>query len=521
MQKLIFICGVSLVIGTSLLIFLVLLSSKEITLKGTFTEMQPRDLVDSITVKGVVESVNKKNVYTQLNFLIKEVKAQIGDHVEAGQDLCVLDTEDLALSIEQLKAELDISQKSSLSRYEMNKNLYEEASYNLSKNNNAQVISASNVLESARQSLKSAQRVYDDALKDYNDKTDAAVTSSENTLASAKLSLEAKKEEYEKNKLLFESGAVSEYVFTQSENLYNDALNTLNTAQTNYDNAVKLQSRSLEQAKEALDAADSAYKNASAAYSSALSSAEQDLSISKSNLDSAEIALNNDAMLINIQRLEKQLEDSIIKAPDAGTVTAVFAKEGSIANGLLFVIEDTEHLRISSSVKEYDYTKIGTGMEVIIKSDSTGDDEYYGVISKVAPAAVKNALGETSSSSDVEFGIEVDITTETPLKIGMNTRLELVVEKKTGIYCVHYDSLVTDEEGGTFIFVAESAGADTYRLKYIPVEVGMSTDFYLEILSEELKEGMKVMNDAVAVNEAIKALNKTPGQMGDTFIKLI
>jgi multidrug efflux pump subunit AcrA (membrane-fusion protein) len=524
--------------------------------------------VDSITVKGTVESVNKHNVYTLLNFRTKEVNVRNGDHVEKGQVLCVLDTEDLSLSIEQLKAELDMSQQGSLTQYELNKKVYEEASAGLSGNTNAQMISAANALETAKANLDNAQRTYtnmfqdftdnndyqvetarlnlenaeknyDTALKDFNNNTDASVTAAGSAAESARLNLAVMESEYQNNKILFDNGVIAEAVFKQSENLYNDAVNknndaqknleavksaqinaldqlksVLKTAQTNYNSVLTSQDRSLEQAKKTLDMAKAAYENAVAAYDASATSAELDLSRLQASLKTSEIALNNDAMLINIKRLQKQLDDSVVKAPDSGTITAVYAQEGAIATGLLFIIEDTDSLRISSSVKEYDYTKVKTGMEAIIKSDSTGDDEYIGVISSVAPAATKNAIGEIASNYDVEFGITVDITSpETPLRIGMNTRLELVLEKKSGIYCVRYDAVTENENGQTVIFVAEDSGSNAYKLKRIVVDVGMSTDFYREISSEELKDGLKVINDANAIITALKNLDKTPDKI--------
>jgi len=518
--------------------------------------------VNSIKVKGTVESVNKSNVFTSLGFRVKEVAVHIGDYVEEGQVLCVLDTEDLEMSIEQLKAELDISQKSSLNQYENNQRIYDEANGDMSNNRNAQVVAAENSMKSAWVNLQNAQRVYndlyqdyvnnsdyqveasmqsmenarrnyEDAVKDLNDNTDPNVTAAENAAANAKLDLDTKELTYSNNKILYDNGIISEQEYNQSFNLYSDAKNRYDSAQTNFDNAktsqsrtleqlknaldmaesnynnaVTSQKRSLEQAKNTLDAAQTAYSSALDSYNSASSAARQGVDTYKSNLNNSAIALNKDSMLINIQRLEKQLSDSVIKSPKAGTVTAVYAKEGSVVTGLLFVIEDTEHLKISSSVKEYDYSKVQAGMEVIIKSDSTGDTEYYGVISRIDPAAVKNTLGETLSINDVEFGITIDITSEnTPLKIGMNTNLSLVLEKKSDIYCVRYDAVVENEKGENVVFIAENSGSGVYRLRQIAVEIGISNDFYREISSEKLKEGAKVMNDVSMIISELKRLD--------------
>jgi len=57
------------------------------------------------------------------------------------------------------------------------------------------------------------------------------------------------------------------------------------------------------------------------------------------NAARAEISANLTSMEISLEILEKQLEDSVIKAPVSGVVTAVFASEGVPGSGLLFIID--------------------------------------------------------------------------------------------------------------------------------------------------------------------------------------
>ena len=113
---------------------------------------------------------------------------------------------------------------------------------------------------------------------------------------------------------------------------------------------------------------------------------------------------------------------AVIKAPVSGTVTAVIAREGAAGMGLLFIVEDTDNLRIAASFREYDFARIRTGMEVAISSDATGNAEYSGVISRVNPAvkALASAAG---------FEAEVLVTSpNTGLRIGTNARLNIRLE---------------------------------------------------------------------------------------------
>ena len=121
------------------------------------------------------------------------------------------------------------------------------------------------------------------------------------------------------------------------------------------------------------------------------------------------------------------LERSVIRAPINGTVTDVIAREGAVGTGRLFVIEDTDHLRIMIRLRQYDMGRIRPGMNVVITSDATGITEYAGVISRINPAAIQST--GTGSSSVVEFEAEVLVVSQnTGLLIGMNTRLSIILE---------------------------------------------------------------------------------------------
>ena len=79
---------------------------------------------------------------------------------------------------------------------------------------------------------------------------------------------------------------------------------------------------------------------------------------------SANAGANTAVTQESIRQLNQTLDDTKITAPVSGTVTAVYASVGSSGSGLLFVIEDTEHLVVSTSVKGYDLGDVKTGMTV-------------------------------------------------------------------------------------------------------------------------------------------------------------
>ena len=461
-----------------------------------YTEINRNDLISSISVKGNVQSVLKRNVYSTLNMTVKSVETKVGDAVESGQVLCYLDKEDLELNIEQMNAELRASIQSSEKQIETSEKTFKDAEENLRSGSNAQILSAESAVRNAKVSLDTAQSNYTNLLNDYNRGTGASRKSAESAVVSAQNDLDAKTRDLENNKLLFEAGAIAKETLTQSENLFENAQIRYSDALTNLENAKISEERALDQARNSLKSAETAHNNALAALDSARNAAMQELSRYENNVETARIGANNEARLISIKKLEKQLADSVIKSPVDGVVTAVYAKEGGSGAGLLFIIEDPDNLIVNIKVKEYDAGRIYPGMFVIIKSDAIPGVEYRGTLTRIDPAAAKNQMGETDTISDIEFGAEVSIdSVGTLLRIGMNTRLDIILEQHSQVYSVPYDSITQNEYNLSVVYEVVENDDFTVTAKEIPVVTGLETDFYVEISSPELKDGMRIINE--------------------------
>ena len=63
----------------------------------------------SITVRGMVESIQHRNIYSALGYNVRRIYAEEGDAVTAGQVLGVLDTEDLEIQLANAEAALQIA----------------------------------------------------------------------------------------------------------------------------------------------------------------------------------------------------------------------------------------------------------------------------------------------------------------------------------------------------------------------------------------------------------------------------
>lgn len=274
----------------------------------------------------------------------------------------------------------------------------------------------------------------------------------------------------------------------------------LENAQINLDQ-IKLLEESGVASQDELEKAESALKKAQISYENAQASLEN-----IENKNTATLMNNLEMQKVTLEKQRKALEDAQIIAPIDGTLTMVNAKENSMATGLLFVIEDTENLIVSTAIGEYDIGLIELDQEVIIKTDTTGDKEFLGYVSKLAPTAIKDASGNTASSSNVLFDTEITMKdTDENIKIGMNVRLTVKLNEKKDVFAVPYDIVFSDPDGSQCIYVLETTeveGEQQSNNRKIQVQTGMETDMYVEITSDELKPDMKVlMNKADDSND--------------------
>jgi len=116
------------------------------------------------------------------------------------------------------------------------------------------------------------------------------------------------------------------------------------------------------------------------------------------------------------------LERAVITSPIDGTITTVIARVGSPGMGLLFVVEDTDNLRIMTSFRAYDIGRITEGMEVAIISDAAASGEYTGIINRINPAF------ETDFHIAVVLAEVLVVQHDTTLRIGMNVRLSVCLD---------------------------------------------------------------------------------------------
>lgn len=498
------------------------------------TTLRRQVLNDSVTVTGTVESAKTVNVTcTVTGVTVHEILVQPGDYVEEGDVIAQLDTSSLLESIAKTKEKLAENQQTAQLNYtqaqtDMNRaydaciaqeavlnkavSARDNARYNFSiaqsavanqqyaydnavtqaqqaNNTNNQYIAVLNNRKSALDSAGAAVSAAQDKLAKAQVAYDTAISENSENAESLKTALDTAQAEYDSAAALY-STADAEYqaaylavydsatgtqaAYDAAKRAEADGLNSLDSAkaQTNY-NTLETEYNNAEKARRSarttLDNLQKTYTNAVAAF------------------EKAEDNLENASTSDELEQLYEKFDSCTIKANASGTVTQVNVQVGSIANGTIAVIQDTDNLKISTSFAEYDVQNIKIGMQCIITSDAN-DKQLSGYVSQISPVASGGNMG----SSDVSFAGEVTINgTDHGLLIGMNAQAEVIITQVSDVYVVPYDAVGVNEKGESVVYVRR--GED---FEPVVVTTGMETDYYIEISSESLRDGMVIRSAA-------------------------
>ena len=301
-------------------------------------------------------------------------------------------------------------------------------------------------------SIQKAQKQVSDAKSEYAD-----VKSEENSkVAKAKKAYEEAKKSKQKDQL------------TQTK--------------TEYENAVSTRKSTLKQSKSSIEQAQEALDTAKSSANKSIKEAKKQVTQAQESLDKCEVT-----------------------APMDGIVTSISVQEGdTYSGGTILQIEDVSGYTISTSVDEYDISNVKVGQKVIVLTEATDEDELEGEVTFVAPSTESSSgssssqsgeSGAMTSSGSSSDGYEVQIalkTTDERLKLGLTARCSIVEEEAADVFAVPYDAISQNTSGESVINVSEGENGNVSK-KQIVVTKGMESDYYVEVQSDELTEGMKVL----------------------------
>ena len=497
--------------------------TSQIETAANTVEVEPvekRDLSDSVSLKGTIAGQSKTNVMSLAAAEITAVNVQVGDIVKEGDPLVTLDQKDIEKQIAELKTNIN-----NANAIAANDAVQKQESLNQAKQDQA------TTLAKATDSVNKAQASYDELVKKRDDcqtklnNKKNEVSSAENAQNNAKKEMDAAQSaDYAAQDALssYESsvqnpsqpapgGTAHSTADTKLAELKHNAENAsrnYSAKQSAYSEAaskytsVKAEADSLQAELDAypdqLKSAEEAVNTAKSSYSDAETSTNRSVSTAQNTVDMQKYQTSTTRELKDqLEQLQKQLADCTLSAPIGGVVTAVNVSVGdkNTAGTTMITIEDTSSLKVIVNVEEADILKIQEGMPATVSTDATGDEEIKGTVTRVV--RVKNQSTNTNGTdTNTSSGYSAEITIDnTELLVGMSAKAKIVIKDRGTQLAVPYDLIRQDDNGDSYVLVAEANEDGTATAVRKNIKVGEEVDYYTEVTGGDLKEGDQLIYD--------------------------
>ncbi len=490
-KKLCIIIAVLIVVAVAIAIGVTSKKGDKKTSNEETVVVEKRTLMKGVSATGkFVASEEEKVTSDTTGAEILAVNVKVGDKVNAGDTICVLDTKDIKKQLDSAKESQKTSQEQSNRNKDQAKRNLDQAGVDRDEN----LKKVDSDIADAKDNWDKSESTYQESAKAYND---------------AKAALDAMAD-----KASAQYVSASAQVNNLKRQMDGDRI-TADAYKKQYDNQVSNRGDRITQI-------NNNYQNQVDAYNNMMDSTRNP----------------GEAQQDRIDQLQKQLDGAVVKAKTSGLVTSVNAEVGKRYNGsVLAIINNVDSFDVTTEIGEYDINNIAVGQDVIIKTNATGDEELAGVVKEISPIAtgeggsnlpdglgfdVGSMLGGSdisslgNSSKDVTFTVRIGVNTQSEkLRIGMTAKLNIILEKNADVLAVPYNAVQQEKNGD--LFVQEVTGKDEegkYKTKKVSVLKGMESDYYTEILDCDLKEGAKILLPATKKGESIEDMISTSGTKG-------
>jgi len=225
----------------------------------------------------------------------------------------------------------------------------------------------------------------------------------------------------------------------------------------------------------------------------------------------------------DLEKVQNQIKEAVITAPIDGIVTNLNVSVGDTYKGdTIAVIQNISTFKASAEADQYDISDVAKDMKAVVTTKTTGDEEMQGKVTFVSPipGVTNNSKDSTSTAKVSSNNYPIEVTLDDPsdrLRIGMTAKLKIIEKEAAGVLAVPSSYITTDDEGNSIVNVQSADGSTTTPVK---VTVGLKTDYYVEIQSDEIKEGDTVVNDATSgFNDALSSTgNDTSSSFNDAMM---
>ena len=418
------------------------------------TVVERGTMLVAVSASGGVEPRARAGLAFEVPGLVAEVPVEVGDAVETGDVLARLDTDQLALQVQQSRAAL-VSVEAQLAQLRAGAQPGE--------------------IEAAEANLRTAEAQVSAAAANLDqlqgDASEAQIAAAEADLAAVRLQQKAAQIAYDridkKDKERKEQARYDLYAADQA----------LAAAQAQLDDVLAGADAEQVRAARANVAAAAAQRDAAQAQLDLLlagTSAEQ-IAAAEARVAQARTTLAG---------TELSLEQAVLRAPFDGVVAAVDVTAGErVAAGLPAVsLIDASRFRVRVSVDELDVARLGEGLAAQVTLDALPSAELAGTVERIAPAA-------TLDGGVVNYDVIIALApTDVLVRADMTANATIVVEELADVLIIPTWVVRVDQSTGQ-TYVHRQVGDDVER---IDVELGVRYEGFAQVLGG-LAEGDEIV----------------------------
>lgn len=181
-------------------------------------------------------------------------------------------------------------------------------------------------------------------------------------------------------------------------------------------------------------------------------------------------------------------------SPSDGVITKCYVDNGAqVEKGSpVLEMQKADSYKVKLLVSKYDFDSVKTGQTASI---SIGEKEYSGEVINISQYAEADASGKSKAA------VEISVTTEEPLIIGMEADVIINLDETENTLRVLNDCVYTDDNG-SYLFVVEEGN----KVKRRYVETGVKDSEYTGIISG-LNAGEVVVCDLGAADYENQKIN--------------
>ena len=398
-------------------------------------------LLATISSTGTVLPKEKLTLVFPSGGVLAALRVEVGQEVEAGEELARLDTRQLELSVVQAEATLQINE-ARLAQTKAGPSAADVAA--------------------AEAAVENAQGLYD-AAKRRLGLQDEQLSIAEADLQRAELALRDAQAAYDlvawrpEIGMLPQSAALQRATLDYERALANYKLQVAAIDDTSFRSAAS----QLAQAKAQLDKLQR-------------SPTAEEVAIAEAQVAQAQAAL---------EAAKLRVSDAILLAPFSGTVVSARPQVGELVTAAtpIIVLADLQHYFIDASIDETDIGSLQVEQDVAIVLDAFPDATLTGRVTQIDP------LGSVAQGV-VTYGVEIEVTSDQAmLRPNMTATVDIVVARKENALVVPNRAVKRGTAGRYQVEVAQEGRAET-RL----VTIGLSSDTLTEIV-EGVSEGEEVV----------------------------